>query len=163
MNDLTYPQPQQTIDRDALKAWRISGLISAAVYTIVSGLLLFLTLRFEWPSWIFAAALAAAGTGAYVETVLFPNLRWRHFRYDIHEHEIDLLYGMFIRRRVLIPMVKVQHVDTKQGPLLRRYGLATVTFSTAAGSHEIPALNEATAERVRNRIAVLARITDEEI
>lgn len=163
VNNLTFQNPQQTIDRDALKAWRISGLISAAVYTIVSGLLLFLTLRFDWPSWIFTVAFLAAAAGAYAETVLVPALRWKHFRYDIHEHEIDLLYGIFIRRRVLIPMVKVQHVDTKQGPLLRRYGLATVTFSTAAGSHEIPALNEATAERVRNRIALLARIADEEI
>nr|WP_317628080.1 PH domain-containing protein [Paenibacillus darwinianus] len=163
MNHLTYQQPQQSIDRNALKAWRISGMISAAVYAVVLGILLFLTLRFQWPAWIFTAASLAAVTGVYVETVLFPNLRWKHFRYDIHEHEIDLQYGIFIRRRVLIPMVKVQHVDTKQGPLLRRYGLATVTFSTAAGSHEIPALNEARAEQVRNRIALLARISDEEI
>jgi len=160
---LNLQPPVRQIDADALKAWRLAGGISAAVYAIVVIGLIWLTIRFDWTPWIAAVAAAAAIAGSYLEAILLPNLRWRRFRYDIHEHEIDLLYGLIIRKRVLIPMTKVQHVDTKQGPILRRYGLATVTFSTAAGSHFIPALREATAESVRNQIARLARITDEEL
>jgi len=160
---LNLQPPAQQIDADALKAWRLTGGISAAVYAIVVIVIIWLTIRFDWPLWIAAAAAAAAIIGSYLEAVLLPRLRWNRYRFDIHEHEIDLLYGLLIKKRVLIPMVKVQHVDTKQGPILRRYGLATVTFSTAAGSHFIPALREATAESVRNQIARLARITDEEL
>jgi uncharacterized protein len=155
--------PEQRIDADALKAWRLTGSISAAVYAIVVIGLVWLTVRFDWPAWIVVTAAALAVGGSYLEAFLLPSMRWKRFRYDIHEQEIDLLYGLLIKKRVLIPMVKVQHVDTKQGPILRRYGLATVTFSTAAGSHFIPALRESTAESVRSQIARLARITDEEL
>ncbi|MFC3249905.1 PH domain-containing protein [Paenibacillus sepulcri] len=60
-------------------------------------------------------------------------------------------------------MVRIQHIDAKQGPILKHYGLTTLTFSTAAGSHEIPALTESTAEQVHRQIATLARLIDEEI
>ena len=72
--------------------------------------------------------------------LIFPKIIWERWRYEISEHEIDLCYGLWIRKRTIIPMVRVQHVDTKQGPLMNRFGLASVTISTAAGSHEIPAL-----------------------
>ena len=32
-------------------------------------------------------------------------------------------------------MVRVQHVDTEQGPILRKYDLSSITISTAATSH----------------------------
>jgi uncharacterized protein len=159
---ITQP-PERSIDADALKAWRLTGSISAAVYAVVVIGLIWLTVRFDWPAWIATTAAALAIAGSYLEVFLLPSMRWKRFRYAIREQEIDLLYGLFIRKRVLIPMVKVQHVDTKQGPILRRYGLATVTFSTAAGSHFIPALRESTAESVRGQIARLARISDEEL
>ena len=34
---------------------------------------------------------------------------------------------LFIVKRTLIPMVRVQHVDTAQGPILRKYNLAGIT------------------------------------
>lgn len=119
--------------------------------------------RFDWPDWIGLVAALLVAAGAYMEIEVIPAVRYRRFRYEIEEEEIDLQHGLFIRRRTLIPMIKVQHVDTKQGPLMGRYGLATVTFSTAAGNHEIPALTDETANRVRNQIARLARISDDEI
>ncbi|HLS67353.1 MAG TPA: PH domain-containing protein, partial [Pseudogracilibacillus sp.] len=63
----------------------------------------------------------------------------------------------------IIPMIRVQHVDTKQGPILKRYSLATVSISTAATVHEIPALNEAEASVIRDRISVLARVDEDDI
>jgi len=52
-------------------------------------------------------------------------------------------------KRTLIPMIRVQHVDSSQGPLLKKYRLASVTISTAATVHEIPALDEEEAEELR--------------
>ena len=64
-------------------------------------------------------------------------MRWR---YEVRESEIELQHGIFIVKRTLIPMVRVQHVDTSQGPILRKYDLAEITISTAATNHTIPAL-----------------------
>ena len=60
-------------------------------------------------------------------------------------------------------MVRVQHVDTEQGPLLRKYNLATVTISTAATVHGIPALDIEEAEEMRHAISRLARVADEDV
>ncbi|MFD0710401.1 PH domain-containing protein [Paenibacillus sp. GCM10027626] len=151
------------IDERALRVWRLSGWISAGVYAVIVIVLLVLTWRFDWPIWIVIAAALAAVIGAYFEIGVIPPIRYRQWRYLVTEHEISLRHGIIVRKRTLIPMIRIQHVDSKQGPLMRAFGLASVTFSTAAGSHEIPALTERTAEEVRQRIAHLARLSDEEI
>lgn len=61
----------------------------------------------------------------------------------------------------MIPIARVQHVDTEQGPILRCYGLATVTISTAAGPHDIPALPFEKANEVRDKIVRMAGIIDD--
>ena len=99
---------------------------------------------------------------------LFFNLshsliRWRRWRYEVREQEIELQHGVLFITRTLVPMVRVQHVDTQQGPLLRKYQLATVTISTAATVHEIPALPIEEAEELRVYISQLARVADEDV
>ena len=69
--------------------------------------------------------------------------------------------GLVRVTRTLVPMARVQHVDTRRGPLQRRFGLSTVVFYTAAGPNEIPQLATATAAEVRDRIAELTREADE--
>jgi len=158
-----YNEPKQRIHTSALNAWMLSGWISAAVYGVIVAGVIYLSVRFDWPPWIAIAVTVLALAESALEILIWPKLKYKQWRYEILEEEIQLQYGILVRHRTLIPMIRVQHVDTKQGPILRRYGLATVTFSTAAGSHEIPALSEGAAEQVRRRIANLARLSDEEI
>jgi uncharacterized protein len=93
--------------------------------------------------------------------VWIPIRRWRSWRYEVRDEEIDLLRGALVVRRTLIPMTRVQHVDTQRTPLSDLFGLRSVTFHTAAGSHSIPALHPSDAAAIRDRIAVLARAPDE--
>jgi uncharacterized protein len=88
-------------------------------------------------------------------------LRWRRWRYEIRPDEVDLQRGIFWISRTLVPLARIQHVDTRQGPLQRRFGLSTVVFYTAAGPNQIPELSTLVAERVRDRIAELTREQDE--
>jgi uncharacterized protein len=90
-----------------------------------------------------------------------PELRWRRWRWEVREHEIDIRHGTFAITRTLVPMLRVQHVDTRRDPLKQLLGLATVVFHTAAGENRIPALPLEEADRVRERIAALARTADE--
>lgn len=94
---------------------------------------------------------------------LMPYLTWKNWRYAIDENEIDMKRGVIFKRRTLIPLSRVQHVDTRQGPLLRNYDLASVTISTAATTHEIPALDSVLADRVRKQISTYARLAEEDV
>jgi uncharacterized protein len=93
--------------------------------------------------------------------VALPLLRWNRWRYEVRDEEIDLLRGAVVVRRTLIPMTRVQHVDTQRTPLSDLFELRSVTVHTAADSHSIPALRPGEATAMRDRIAKLAREPDE--
>ena len=107
------------------------------------------------------AGLALAGTYLVLAVTLIPTLRHRRWRYEVREEEIDIRHGTFSVTRTIVPMRRVQHVETTRGLLEQALELATVVFHTAAGPTEIPALGDLEAARVRTRIAELARTADE--
>ncbi|WP_255573392.1 PH domain-containing protein [Anoxybacillus sp. ST4] len=78
-----------------------------------------------------------------------PRWKWERWWYMIRDQEIGLEHGVWIRKRTLIPLRRVQHVDVKQGPLARKYKLASLYIYTAAMAHEIPFLDEQEAEKLR--------------
>jgi uncharacterized protein len=155
-------EPKHRISERAITVWRISGAISSAISWIIFFALVTVTFIFDWSYWVSVIAFIIAVIDTYVKIFVFPKLRWKRWRYEVHEHEIDIQHGLFIVKRTIIPMVRVQHVDTEQGPLLRKYRLATVSVSTAATIHQIPALDIQEAEELRDRISVLARVVDED-
>jgi membrane protein YdbS with pleckstrin-like domain len=108
-----------------------------------------------WLAWALAAGVVLVGGLA------LPLLRWRTWRYEVRDEEIDLLRGAVVVRRTLIPMTRVQHVDTQRTPLSDLFDVRAVTVHTAADSHAIPALRPGDAAAIRDRIAVLARQPDE--
>jgi uncharacterized protein len=108
-----------------------------------------------WLAWAVAAGVVLGGGLA------LPLVRWRTWRYEVRDEEIDLVRGAVVVRRTLIPMTRVQHVDTQRTPLSDLFDLRAVTVHTAAGSHAIPALRPGEAAAIRDRIALLARQPDE--
>jgi uncharacterized protein len=146
--ELIPGQPANRLPASAKTYWRVSYALTAAVpVLVVFGMLGF---------WGFAALGVAV-----VAVAVVPELRWRRWRYEIREEEIDLQHGTFTIRRTLVPMRRVQHVDTETGALQGTFDLSTVKFHTAAGATSIPALGRAEAERIRRRVAELARALDD--
>jgi membrane protein YdbS with pleckstrin-like domain len=156
------------IDRRAIKVWIISGIIKTTVFALIAAAIgLFVTFRLSWAGgwvwWLWViSGLLVVSYGVLVIGIL-PGLNWQRWRYEVSEHQVDLQRGVWYVRRTLIPMVRVQHVDTKQGVIMRRYGLAGVTIWTAADCQEIPALSVEAADELRDRIARLARVSDDDI
>ncbi len=147
--------PAQRLPDAARTYWRVRGAAFAAAALLAA---LVPAGRLGDLAWL--AAAAALLSGVFAAAVL-PELRWRRWRYEVREDEIDLMRGAFVVRRTIIPIRRVQHVDTESGPLQDSLGLATVTFHTAAGGVGIPALGTGEAERVRSRVADLARTRDD--
>lgn len=156
-------EPQRRISKQALKVWRISGVIKVAIGWGIAAVAIFLLHIFSAPFWISMILIGLGVISTYLQIILFPTLRWRRWRYEVREEEIELQHGFFIRSRMLIPMVRVQHVETVQGPILRKYHLASVIVVTAATGHEIPALEESEAEELRFYISKLARVAEEDV
>lgn len=156
-------QPEKRISEKALKVWRLSGALGTLFISVPAIVIIVLSFIFDWPLWVPVASLIVALANAWFSVFVFPPLWWKRWRYEVREQEIEIQKGLFVVKRTLVPMVRVQHVDTSQGPILRKYKLATVMISTAATIHEIPALEEEEAEALRMQISRLARVADEDV
>ncbi|PKD43634.1 PH domain-containing protein [Rhodohalobacter barkolensis] len=147
----------------AIRVWQLGSSIGnlfffgiPAVYAAVFGMESF-------HFWIVVTSSVIIALIWVFSVAVLPYLSWKNWRYAVDAKEIDLKRGVLIKNRTLIPLSRVQHVDTRQGPLLRWYNLASVTISTAATTHEIPALDEVIADRVRDQISKYARLAEEDV
>jgi len=147
------PEPSRRLASTARWLWRAQGLGMTVAALIAAGVLSEQVGGTLWM--LLPLVVAIAGIG------VVPELRWARWRYEVRDEEIDLRHGTVRITRTLVPMLRVQHVDTTQGPLDQALGLATVVVHTAAGTTTIPALTEGDAGRLRDRIATLARTADE--
>lgn len=153
----------EKIDPDGLKVWRIHAIIFASIMLLVVLSIFVLTFILDLYSWIQYLAIGIWMISTYFGVYLFPKIRWNHWRYEVREEEIEIQSGIFVIEKTLVPMIRVQHVDTIQGPLLKRYNLAEMSISTAATVHTIPALKLDEADELRARISRLARVAEEDV
>lgn len=155
--------PIHMIADDAIKAWKITASLYVSLLWLGTIVSVFLSFKFDFSFWYVGLALLISSISTYVFICLLPHIRWQRWRYEIFDQEIYIQYGILIVSRTLVPMIRVQHVDTKQGPILKKFKLASVTISTAATTHEIPALLEEDASALRDQISALARVGEEDV
>ena len=150
------PEPSRTLSAEARWVWRMEQAIGWGVAVAV---LAGVSAQLEAPLSLLARTLPVIAL--LVCVLLVPELRWRNWRWEVHPVAVDIRHGTLTVRRTLVPVGRVQHVETSRGVLERALGLATVKVHTAAGSHAIPLLRAADADEVRDRIADLAPAIDE--
>lgn len=142
--------------------WRIYGMLQSfftLLLAIGGGVL---TYFLEGPVWIYVIISIVMLVVKVLWVIVFPNIRHNIWRYEVREREIEIQSGLFIVTRTLIPMVRVQHVDTEQGPILKKYGLSNIKVSSAASSHQIPFLLTEDAAMLRAKISELARVAEDD-
>lgn len=100
-----------------------------------------------WPALALGLVVAYGVAGLAVQP-LQNRYDYAFSRYMIGEHDLRIRRGWLFRSVTIIPFNRIQHVDTKQNPVLRHYGLTRVVVHTAVGAHEIDALEAAEAQRV---------------
>ncbi|WP_072373929.1 PH domain-containing protein [Thermophilibacter mediterraneus] len=154
--------PARRLDPRMLRVWYISDIVAMVVVAALAVAAWLVVRHFGGDVfWVYLAAgvleLVCVG-----DLLISPRVEYATWRFDVTPTEVDLYHGVFVKKRVLVPLVRVQHVQTKQGPILRAHGLATVTVSTAGESFEIPGLAEGDAGELRDRVAELARLARED-
>jgi len=158
--------PGERLDPRVVKAWRAGAAIwtaPLALILVVAGIAAAVMVPDgEGVPWLIGAVVLSAVLVVAL-VVVVPHVRYLRWRYEVTDTEVDLLKGIIIHTRTLIPLVRVQNVSSTRGPLMRAWGLASVTVATAAGREEIPGLSVEEAERLRDRVALLARIAQEDV
>lgn len=163
MND-HYAAPRHSLSPNAVKYWRMEELISNVIAGVILAVLLYLDWRFGWYSWIgwVLIGLAVIFLIGIFWSILSPPLTYKSWRYDLDEEFLHLQFGIWSRTEQLVPMTKIQAVSLTQGPLMRKYKLASLSVETMGSSHAIPALPKEKAAELRVRIAHFAKIKEVE-
>lgn len=156
--------PANQLDPRVKAVWRINDAIWITAIGLCVGLCLVpLTFALGMGPQLFLAFAIVMAAVYLVWLVVLPPIRYARWRYEVTDEYLDIAKGIVWRTRYTIPFIRVQNTDTRQGPILRVFKLASVTVSTAAKEHEIPGLELETADRLRDRAAELARIAREDV
>ena len=147
----------------AKSIWRIYSFIQIAILSVVYILLLYILDDQALPLYIKIIVGLLLVTYFFVISLIVPNIRWNILSYEVRDHEIEIQTGLFIVKRSIIPIIRVQHVDVKQGPLIKKKSLANIDITTAATTHTIPLLHSKDADELRLKISELARMAKEDV
>ncbi|MBD0860834.1 PH domain-containing protein [Gordonia sp. zg691] len=130
----TLRDPVNMVDPRAKTLWRIGPLI-LGVPALVAAIVVAATSAEA--RWIALAAALAAAALTVVFTTVVPLWRYRFHRWEVSEDAVYSQSGWFVRHRVIIPIARIQVVDTEAGPIEQLLKLAQLTVTTASSAGTI--------------------------
>lgn len=103
-----------------------------------------------WQGWWWLGLVAVIPAITVVQGLLLTPRRARAIGYLDGEDELIVASGLMFRNVVTVPYGRIQSVKIDEGPVDRSYGLAKISFTTAADAGEtLPGLPKEEAERLR--------------
>lgn len=160
-------RPSNKLDPRIKAVWRINDAIwitvmAACAFSILAALMLI-----EEAADVVSLLMVIAAVVFAVLYVCFiavlPQIRYMRWRYEITPEYLVITKGIIWREHFVIPFIRVQNTDTRQGPLMRAFKLASVTVATAAKEHVIPGLSVEVASTLRDKAAEFARLAREDV
>lgn len=100
--------------------------------------------------WV-AVAIALVGSISTFYCLLADQIK----SYSLRELDLSYHCGLIFRKTVTQPILRIQHVELKRGPIDRKVGLAKLQVFSAGGAmhtFEIPGLPIADAQAIRQFI-----------
>ncbi len=138
-NSPESPTHFETLDVRSVALERVSWwiLIATAGVVLLSGwLILLLFMQFEGPVWIALASIVGILACLIWASRSIPQRVYKTTTWQIRPNQgLEIRRGIWWRHRIFIPQNRIQHTDVRQGPLERRFGLATLIVNTG-GTHE---------------------------
>jgi membrane protein YdbS with pleckstrin-like domain len=128
------PLDPRYVDLQRQVGWITTGVIAAlsAVGLVVSLVVI--------GGSVLGLALAVGGTAVALGALAWflqrwPPIEYRYASYRVDQAGLEIRRGVYWRSVVNVPRSRVQHTDVSQGPLERKYGLATLAVHTAGTEH----------------------------
>lgn len=140
--------------------WRWTLALSTLAAALAGGLLAAWLAEATWVVLRVVGAVLATGAAAVVG---WPPARYRAWGFQLRDADVRVRRGVLWRTVSVVPHARIQHVDTRRGPLERRVGLARLVIYTAGtrgASVPILGLDEEAAERLREELATTSGLED---
>jgi uncharacterized protein len=163
---LSLREPSHRVSQRAPAYWRVHAAVGAAVMWLAAVALLVTVLLVPGGWW---SALLWLGVVLLVIApvpwlTVAPRIRFDVHRWEITDIAVHVRSGWLSRTDEIVPLSRVQTVDSAQGPLMRLFGLRTVTVQTASsvGTVAIACLDDRVAAQVVARLVAITAATPED-
>jgi len=116
--------------------WLVSGVISDLIgIAVLAGLVALIDLRVETrlAPWVYPGLVIVAVVVIPLR-VLYVRAAYRRWRFRLTVTGVELVHGVLWRRSSAMPFLRLQQVDTTQGPIERALGLTTIHLRSAAAT-----------------------------
>lgn len=123
----------QHVSEDARKIWAIHACIGTLFFLGVAIGVYLTVFRHIWIYGVIALY-------AIITIFIMPSIEYQQWLYFIGEDRIEIIHGIFFKKRALIPINRIQHLKIQQGVIQKKFKLASVDIYTAGGNHQIKAL-----------------------
>lgn len=141
------------VDLQRQTGWITAGVL-ALIAVPVSLVFVFIAASFWAAPVIVAAVFGFVGLLTWW-MIAWPPVAYRHLSYRVDADGLEIRGGVYFRAVTTVPKSRVQHTDVSQGPLQRKYGLATLTVHTAGTMNaqvQLPGLPHEVALRIRDHL-----------
>jgi membrane protein YdbS with pleckstrin-like domain len=158
---ITFAEPANPPSRRAPLLWALSAFLAWVVPVAAQIVWQVHAPRSGWQH-LTVAAVTAVLMVFHIGVV--PVWRYRVHRWEISPRAVFTRTGWLVQQRRIVPISRVQTVDTYRGPLDRLFRLANVTVTTAssAGAVHIVALDTNTADEVVEQLTDIAALGTED-
>jgi hypothetical protein len=129
--------------------YRIINISINVIFTLVAVMVIWILssgLFFEASDWMDNKGiwLSTGVIGLGFLAALYHFFADPLIQYAVREQDVHFQAGLFFRRLVSQPILRIQHIELKRGPIERKAGLATLQVFSAGGiahTFEIPGLD----------------------
>lgn len=134
-------QHYRSLSRDVLKVWQIENLVGTlGIIAVVVAIFHGPFSDASWREWEILAFGVIAVSMLLESLILIPR-RYRFYRYALLKDCIVIVRGRMFVRQAAVPLHQVLYLHTRQGPILRRYGLLKINVGTIAEPHSVGPLS----------------------
>jgi len=150
--------PAHQVSERAVAFWTVTALIGDALLVLVA-VVAYVAVP-GVPGWVGLLVLLVAAL-AVAHVLLMPRIRFRVHRWEVTDSAVHTREGWIGRQSRIAPISRVQTVDSRQGALMRMFGLASITVTTAsaAGPITIDCLDDQVARDVVGRLTAITAAT----
>ena len=145
------------LDPSVIGLWRVQGFIKVLTF-ILPMLFAMALVAHSFLGLGMALVIATGGSVVFsLQALVWPPLSYARYRFAIREHDLWIRRGVLFHTETVIPLTRIQHVDSRQGPLERLWGLSRVLVYTASGlapDGGIPGLRSQVAAALRDDLAL---------
>jgi len=163
---LNYPLLANQMPERIKGVWRLTDIVSSLIALLLGGIVIIALTYFNWFNtiwyWIAVIYFSIIIVLTVFSLLLVPY-RYKFHRFEINSTELAFQEGYIFRKITFVPINRIQHIETEQGPFLRRAQLMEVVVTTAATSHRISGLDIDDAQALRQQIVDFVKVAKEDV